>query len=92
MIWDEKFPIGNGERVDEDDSVAVYRSYPECGIEISTKEQFDNIAAKYNMFIQTELLKNLVFTPKVAPKQALSNYYFLKLDFKIPRPKNRNND
>ena len=87
MIWDEKFPIGNCERVDEDDSIPVYRSYPECGITIETKTEFDEIAEKYNMFIQSQLLKNLEFTPNVAPKQALSSYYFLRLDFKIPRPK-----
>ena len=86
MIWNDKFPIGDGERVDEDDTVPVYRSYPDCEINIDSKSTFDEINEKYTIFVQTQELKNLEFTPKVAPKQALSNYYFLRLDFKIPRP------
>ena len=86
MIWNDRFPIGDCERVDEDDTIPIYRSYPDCEINIDSKSVFDEINEKYTIFVQTQELKNLEFTPNIAPKQALSNYYFLRLDFKIPRP------
>lgn len=87
-IWKERFPIGDGNRVDEDNTVPVYRSYKDCGIPIMTRAEFDEITGvkKYNVYLETETLKPLQFTPLTVPIQPLSDYYFLRLDFKIPRP------
>lgn len=86
-MWNTVFPISKCELVDEADSMPIYRSYPlDCEIEIKTPEAFNEQASKYNIYIETEKLKPLVFTPKTQPLQTTSDYYFMKLDFKIPRP------
>ena len=86
-MWNTVFPISNCELVDEDDSKPVYRSYPlDCEMVIDNPQAFNEQAAKYKIYIETERLKPLVFTPKTQPLQSTSDYYFMKLDFKIPRP------
>ena len=86
-MWYSKFPISDCTRIDEDDASPIYRDfYSECEIQIDNKSQFEQLAAIWKIYRQSEELKSLEFTPIVAPKQSLSNYYFLRLDFKIPRP------
>lgn len=84
-MWNDGFMIGNGERVTDETSKPIYRNYlTDCGIEM-TEELFNEITKKFKIFYETELLKNIVFTPKDVLKQTTSNYYFLHLDVKIPR-------
>lgn len=84
--WNEYFRIGTGERATDEDAPPVYRSYLECGIEM-TPEKYQEIKNKgYRIFQIDSLLKNIRFTPRVTPTQVTSEYYFLKLEVKIPRP------
>ena len=83
--WNEYFRIGSGERTTDEDAPPVYRSYTECGIDVNI-EEYEEIKAKGYLIYQIDsLLKNIRFTPKVTPTQVTSEYYFLKLDVKIPR-------
>lgn len=84
MVWDEGYMIGNGERVTDETSKPVYRNYAECGI-IMDQAMFDQITEHFKVYYETEVLKNIVFTPRNVLKQTSSNYYFLHLDIKIPR-------
>lgn len=86
-MWNTVFPISNNEPIDEDNSSPIYRSYPlECEMVIDSPDAFNEQAAKYKIYVETERLKPLVFTPKTQPLQTTSDYYFMKLDFKVPRP------
>jgi len=84
-LWNEYFRIGSGEKTTDEDAPPVYRSYTECGIEMNP-EKYEEIAGKgYRIYQIDSLLKNIRFTPKVTPAQVTSEYYFLKLEVKIPR-------
>lgn len=63
---------------------AVYRSYPECGIDI-TEELFNEIALRFKIYFATTDLKDIVFTPKTVLPQGMSDYYFAHLQVKFPR-------
>ena len=62
----------------------VYRSYPECGIDID-EETFNQIALRYKINFATTDLKDIVFTPKTILSQGMSDYYFCHLQVKFPR-------
>lgn len=84
--WNEYFRIGSGEKTTDDDAPPVYRSYLECGIDMNA-EKYQEIKNKgYRIYQIDSLLKNIRFTPRVTPSQVTSEYYFLKLELKIPRP------
>lgn len=83
MIWEERFRIGDGEKVSEEQAVPVYRAYDECGI-LMTQQLFKEIVRECVIYEETTLLKDIQFTPHNVPKQTMSNYYFAKLDVKIP--------
>lgn len=83
--WNEYFRIGSGERTTDEDAPPVYRSYTECGIDVDS-EEYEEITNKgYCIYQIDSLLKNIRFTPQVSPAQVTSEYYFLKLEVKIPR-------
>lgn len=86
-MWNSKFMIGNGDRTTDETAKPVYRNYlNECGI-VMTQEEFNRIikVLKFKIYYETEVLKNIVFTPKDVIKQTTSNYYFLHLDVKVLR-------
>lgn len=63
---------------------AVYRSYPECGIDID-EETFNQIALRYKIYFATTDLKDIIFSPKTVLPQGMSDYYFCHLQVKFPR-------
>ena len=84
-MWNTSFCIGNGETVDEDNSTPVYREYyNDCEITM-TRELFNELIQQYKIYYETNLLKNIVFTPKEVLDQSTSDYYFCQLDVKFPR-------
>lgn len=82
--WDERFRIGDGERTTPEMAPAVYRSYPECGIQLD-EQTFNQIALRYKIYFATTDLKDIVFTPKTVLPQGMSDYYFTHLRVKFPR-------
>ena len=84
-MWNDRFRIGDGEKIDIDSAEPVYRSYlKDCGIELD-EETWEEQKAKFQIYYPTRLLSDIVFTPKEQPKQATSDYYFCTLDVKFPR-------
>lgn len=87
-MWDSGFRIGDGEKTTDETATPVYRDYyNDCEI-VMTKELFDKITRKFNIYFSTTILKNIVFTPKTTPPQTTTSYYFLHLDIKFPRNRN----
>jgi hypothetical protein len=86
MLWNERFRIGDGERVDESAAKPVYRSYAgDCGIEL-TREEWREQARIWSIYYPSTSLPPVEFTPKEQPEQTSSIWRFLMLDLKIPRP------
>lgn len=84
MIWDEHYQIGDGERTTDSKAEPVYRSYPECGIEIDSANMFNEIAQKFKIYFATSELKDICIKPKTVLTQGTSDYYFSKLRVKFP--------
>lgn len=63
---------------------AVYRNYPECGIDID-EQTFNQIALRYKIYFATTDLKDIIFSPKTVLPQGMSDYYFCHLQVKFPR-------
>jgi len=87
MAWNDKYQIGDGERTTDSSAPYVYRSYADCGIEM-TQEIFNQIAQRFKIYFATSELKDIVFTPKKTPIQTTSDYYFSHLQIKFPKPSN----
>ena len=84
-MWNDSFRIGDGEKISEEDAKPVYREYEsECDI-ILTRELFNEIIPLFKIFYETNLLRNIVFTPKTVLEQTTSQYYFCHLDVKFIR-------
>lgn len=84
-MWDDRFRISDGEKTTDETATPIYRDYyGDCEI-VMTPELFREISRKFNIYFSTTVLKNIQFTPKTAPIQTSSNYYFLHLDLKFPR-------
>lgn len=84
--WNKYFHIGNGEAVVIDDAPNVYRGYiQDCDYSEFTEEEFDEQIKEYTIYEETNLLSDVVFTPKTVIKQDLTDYYFCRFEMKIPR-------
>lgn len=84
MVWDDDYTIGDGLRTTDEDAVTVYRNYAECGI-IMDKEKFDEINQHFVIYEESSSLGDIIITPETVPRQTTSDYYFMKLQVKIPR-------
>ena len=85
MAWNSRFRIGDGNIVAIDEAPSVYRGYAEdCGITM-TEEIFEEQSELFTIYQETNLLSDVVFTPETVVTQDLSDYYFCRLEMKIPR-------
>lgn len=86
-MWNDRFRIGNGQKVSESAAYPVYRSYlKDCGMELD-KDEWTRQASEWSIYYPSNSLSPVKFTPKAQPAQTSTNWYFLMLDLKIPRPK-----
>jgi ATP-dependent helicase/DNAse subunit B len=60
---------------------AVHKKVPK----LTNKEIFDEINQHFVIYEESSSLGDIIITPETVPRQTTSDYYFMKLQVKIPR-------
>ena len=80
----DSFRIGNGNITTMEQVTPVYISY--ASLELPMNEEiFNQEIQDYKIFFESDEITPIRFVPKSAMVQKTSQYYFLKVDVKIPR-------
>lgn len=80
----DRFRIGNGEATTMTSAPSVYISYAALGLPMN-EEFFNEEIQKYKIYYESREITQIRFKPKSVRSQVTSEYYFIKVDVKIPR-------
>ena len=80
----DQFRIGDGEITSVSQVKPVYFKYEDLGLSM-TEGFFNEEIQKFQVFYESDEITPIRFKPKSARVQKTSEYYFLKVDVKIPR-------
>lgn len=80
----DTFRIGDGELTTTGTVRPVYVKYSDLGFEMD-EDFFYSELDEFNVYYEAKEIPNIQFRPKSIKGQDTSDYYFLKVEVKIPR-------